>query len=49
MNIKFEWDAQNATDYFKKHKVRFELAAHTVAETGRGAEVIRIVSARKAD
>ncbi len=29
MNIEFEWDAQNAIDHFKKHKVSFELAACT--------------------
>ena len=26
-NVSFEWDSQKATSNFRKHKVRFELAA----------------------
>lgn len=32
MNIRFEWDAQNAIDHFKKHKISFELAARVFAD-----------------
>jgi uncharacterized protein len=90
MNIRFEWDDENAASHFRKHKVSFEtaarafadpfaltahdriengeqrwqtigmvdghlvlLVAHTVGEyddeSDDGTEVIRIISARKAD
>ena len=86
MQIRFEWDEENGTAHFKKHKVSFEMAArafadpfaltshdriengeqrwqtigmvdghlvllvaHTVGEDNDGIEVIRIISARKAD
>lgn len=86
MNIRFEWDDENAANHFKKHKVNFAMAArafadpfaltvhdriengeqrwqtigmvdghvlplvaHTVGEDDVGAEVICIISARKAD
>ena len=86
MNIRFEWDDENAAKHFRKHKVSFEIAArafadpfaltvhdriengeqrwqtigtvdghivllvaHTVREDDDGAEVICIISARRAD
>ena len=86
MDIRFEWDDENAANHFKKHKVSFELAArafadpfaltaqdriengeqrwqtigrvngfllllvaYAVGEDDDGTEVIRIISARKAD
>ena len=86
MQIRFEWDEENAAAHFKKHKVSFEMAArafadpfaltshdriengeqrwqtigmvdghlvllvaHTVGEYDDSTEVIRIISARKAD
>lgn len=45
MQIRFEWDDDNAAKHFKKHGVSFEVAARVFADT----EVIGIISARKAD
>ena len=32
MNIRFEWDDENAASHFKKHKVSFEMAARAFAD-----------------
>jgi uncharacterized protein len=32
MNIRFEWDDENAANHFKKHKVSFEMAARVFAD-----------------
>ena len=32
MNIRFEWDHENAANHFRKHKVSFELAARAFAD-----------------
>ena len=32
MNIRFEWDDENAVNHFRKHKVSFELAARAFAD-----------------
>ncbi len=32
MNIRFEWDDENAANHFRKHKVSFEIAAHAFAD-----------------
>jgi len=32
MQIRFEWDEENAEKHFQKHKVRFEIAARAFAD-----------------
>ena len=32
MNIRFEWDDENAANHFRKHKVSFEVAARAFAD-----------------
>ena len=32
MNIRFQWDEENAANHFKKHKVSFEMAARVFAD-----------------
>jgi uncharacterized protein len=32
MNIRFEWDDENAANHFRKHKVSFEMAARAFAD-----------------
>ena len=32
MNIRFEWDDENAANHFRKHKVSFEIAARAFAD-----------------
>jgi uncharacterized DUF497 family protein len=48
MPMEFEWDANKAISNLRKHGVVVILVAHSVRFES-GAEVIRIISARKAD